>query len=92
MDTIFNSFKLKVTLSNYFFVLSNINYNETLKECSTIASLFFPNQEFLLDSDIIIKCFDKLNMDKINIIYITLNEQLLENKDELRRRHLFENK
>ena len=31
-------------------------------------------------------------MDKINIIYINLNKQLIEKQDELRRRHLFENK
>lgn len=90
MDTVFNNFKLKLATSNFFFVLSNIKYNETLQECSTIAALFFPNQDIILDSEIIIKSMDKLNMVSVNIIYITLNKQLLEK--DVKTRHIFENK
>ena len=38
-----------------------------------------------------IKWFDKLNMDKINIIYIILNKEFIGNQDELKNPLLFKN-
>ena len=78
MDT---AFKFKLTDRNFFFTLTNIKYNPILKECSTIAALFFPNQELWLDSEIIIKYFINLKINKVNIIFITSDEHLL-NKEK----------
>lgn len=69
----YKHFDIQISKNTFFFTLSNISYSN-VKDNTVIDNLYFFNNEFSSNTDVILNSLEILKIDELNIFIITSND------------------